>query len=389
MIVRDRPEDAETALRALLAGNGVTEDLIGGTTAIPTLLGPPDVIAARLLPYLRLGFDTVIVRLPAPYDAETISRLGEVRAALDARGPLDDRPTRASRLTVVVLAGGVGGAKLAHGVQALVGADLSVVVNTGDDLERHGLLVCPDHDTVLYNLAGLDDRIQGWGVRDETYATADQLSAYGEESWFRLGDRDLAAHIVRTARLRAGARPTEVALGLQRSLGLSARILPMTDEDVRTEVRTDDGWLEFQEYFVHRHQAPEVHEVRFTGVDRATPTPEVLDALSEATVVAIAPSNPIVSVGPILAVPGMRDALASDSGSAASRWWPCPGSSAAARSRARRTGCSSRSATSRARSASPGSTPDCSTGSSSTPSTPTLARPSRPSACARSSPIRS
>jgi LPPG:FO 2-phospho-L-lactate transferase len=212
-------------------------------------------------------------------------------------------------VTVVVLAGGVGGAKLAHGIQALVGADLAVVVNTGDDVERHGLLVCPDHDTVLYNLAGLDDRDQGWGIRGETYGVAEQLEVYGEEMWFRLGDRDLAAHIVRTARLRMGARPTEVALGLQRSLGIAARILPMSDEPVRTEVRTDDGWLEFQEYFVHRHQAPTVHEVRFRGIEAARPTPEVLDALAEAEIVAIAPSNPIVSVGPILAVPGFSEAL--------------------------------------------------------------------------------
>jgi len=213
-------------------------------------------------------------------------------------------------VTVVVLAGGVGGAKLAHGLQAIVGSDLAVVVNTGDDLERHGLLVCPDHDTVLYTLAGLDDREQGWGIRSETYGVTEQLGIYGEETWFRLGDRDLAAHIVRTARLRAGARPTEVALGLQRSLGIAARILPMSDEPVRTEVRTDDGWLEFQEYFVHRHQAPTVHEVRFRGIETARPTPEILDALADAEIVAIAPSNPIVSVGPILAVPGFRDALA-------------------------------------------------------------------------------
>jgi LPPG:FO 2-phospho-L-lactate transferase len=213
-------------------------------------------------------------------------------------------------VTVVVLAGGVGGAKLAHGIQALVGADLAVVVNTGDDVEHHGLLVCPDHDTVLYNLADADDRDQGWGIRGETYSVAEQLEVYGEETWFRLGDRDLALHIVRTARLRTGARPTEVALGLQRSLGIAARILPMSDEPVRTEVRTDDGWLEFQEYFVHRHQAPTVHEVRFRGIEAARPTPEVLHALADAEIVAIAPSNPIVSVGPILAVPGFSDALA-------------------------------------------------------------------------------
>jgi LPPG:FO 2-phospho-L-lactate transferase len=213
-------------------------------------------------------------------------------------------------VTVVVLAGGVGGAKLAHGVQFLVGPDLAVVVNTGDDVERHGLLVCPDHDTVLYNLAGLDDRDQGWGIRGETYAVAGQLGDYGEETWFRLGDRDLAAHIVRTARLRAGARPTEVALGLQRSLGIAGRILPMVDEPVRTEILTDDGWLEFQEYFVHRHQAPEVLDVRFRGIEASRPTPEVLDAVSTASIVAFAPSNPIVSIGPILAVPGMRQAIA-------------------------------------------------------------------------------
>jgi LPPG:FO 2-phospho-L-lactate transferase len=212
-------------------------------------------------------------------------------------------------VTVAVLAGGVGGAKLAHGVQALISSELAVIVNTGDDVERHGLLVCPDHDTVMYNLAGLDDREQGWGIRGETYAVAEQLAVYGEETWFRLGDRDLAAHIVRTARLRTGARPTEVALGLQRSLGIAARILPMTDEPVRTEVRSDDGWLEFQEYFVHRHQEPTVHEVRFGGIDAARPTPEVLAALESARAVIIAPSNPVVSVGPVLAVPGLRDAV--------------------------------------------------------------------------------
>jgi LPPG:FO 2-phospho-L-lactate transferase len=212
-------------------------------------------------------------------------------------------------VTVVLLAGGVGGAKLAHGVQACIGSELAVVVNTGDDVERHGLLISPDHDTVLYTLAGLDDRDQGWGIRGETYVAVEQLAVYGEDTWFRLGDRDLAAHIVRTGRLRSGARTTEVALGLQQSLGIAARILPMTDEPVRTEVLTDDGWLEFQEYFVHRRQAPEVLDVRLSGVDSASPSPEVLAALADARAVVIAPSNPIVSVGPILAVPGMRPAL--------------------------------------------------------------------------------
>ncbi len=210
---------------------------------------------------------------------------------------------------VAALAGGVGGAKLAEGLAAHLGDGLSVVVNTGDDCERHGLLVMPDHDTVLYNLAGIEQVEWGWGIEGDTHATMAQLAAYGEEDWFSLGDRDLALHIARTARLRAGGRLTDVCLGLQASLGIAARILPMADEPVRTEVRTDDGWLEFQEYFVHRRQAPDVHEVRFRGVEPARPTPEVLAAIEGASAIVVCPSNPIVSVGPILAVPGLREAV--------------------------------------------------------------------------------
>ena len=212
-------------------------------------------------------------------------------------------------MTVVLLAGGVGGAKLAEGLAAHLGADLTVIVNTGDDLESYGLAVWPDHDTVAYTLADLDDTVRGWGLRDETWTVMDRLAALGEEPWFRLGDRDLATHIWRTDRLREGARPTDVALELQAAMGIRPRILPMTDEPVRTEVRTDDGWLEFQEYFVHRHQEPTVHEVRFGGIDAARPTPEVAAALDAADAVVVAPSNPIVSVGPILAVPGLREAI--------------------------------------------------------------------------------
>jgi LPPG:FO 2-phospho-L-lactate transferase len=162
----------------------------------------------------------------------------------------------------------------------------------------------------MYTLAGLDDRAQGWGIRDETFAAAAMLERYREETWFRLGDRDLATHIVRTARLRAGARLTEVCLELQRALGVVAKILPMTDDTVRTHVRTDDGWLEFQEYFVHRRQAPEVHEVRFDGAEHAEATARVRGELGFAEAIVIAPSNPIVSIGPILAVRGVRDLLA-------------------------------------------------------------------------------
>jgi LPPG:FO 2-phospho-L-lactate transferase len=211
---------------------------------------------------------------------------------------------------VVALAGGVGGARLAFGLQAELGSDLTVVVNTADDLERHGLLVCPDLDTVMYTLAGLDDRTQGWGLAGETFAAAEMLERYGEETWFRLGDRDLASHIVRTARLKAGQSLSDVALELARALGVAATILPMTDEPVRTEVRTDDGWLEFQEYFVHRRQQPAVHEVRFKGIERAEATARVRGELGFADAIVIAPSNPIVSIGPILALPGMVELLA-------------------------------------------------------------------------------
>jgi LPPG:FO 2-phospho-L-lactate transferase len=205
-------------------------------------------------------------------------------------------------MKVVVLAGGTGGAKLADGLQAILPpGDLTVVVNTGDDVERHGLLVMPDHDAVLYMLAGHFDFERGWGQVDETWTVMDGLAAYGEEAWFRLGDRDFATHIARTARIRGGARLTTAVRSLQRALGVPTPILPMADGPVRTQVRTDDGWLAFQEYFVHLRQEPEVREVRFSG-DVGT-TAEVADALDTADVIVIGPSNPIVSIGPILAGP--------------------------------------------------------------------------------------
>lgn len=214
-----------------------------------------------------------------------------------------------SDLRVVEIAGGVGGAKLAHGLQAHVGANLTVIVNTGDDLERHGLLVSPDHDTMMYTLAGIDNRDWGWGIAEETFAAAEMLARYGEETWFRLGDRDLATHIVRTARLHAGERPTTVAAHLQASLGVASRILPMSDDPVRTRVLTDDGWLDFQTYFVGRHQVPEVRELRYDGLEAARATPEVLAAIGQAVAIVLAPSNPFLSLAPILGVPGIREAI--------------------------------------------------------------------------------
>jgi LPPG:FO 2-phospho-L-lactate transferase len=203
---------------------------------------------------------------------------------------------------VVALAGGTGGAKLAEGLQAVLPpGDLTVIVNTGDDTERHGLLVMPDHDAVMYMLAGRFDFERGWGHADETWTVMDGLAEYGEEAWFRLGDRDFATHIARTARIREGRSLTGVVRALQEALGIAAPILPMADGAVRTQVRTDEGWLDFQEYFVHLRQGPEVREVRFAG-DLA-PTPQVVAVVEAADVVVIGPSNPIVSIGPILAGP--------------------------------------------------------------------------------------
>ncbi len=217
---------------------------------------------------------------------------------------MTDRVTR-----VTVLAGGVGGAKLAHGVSMLPDVDLSVVVNTGDDLELHGLSISPDVDTVLYTLAGLANAETGWGLRDETWSAHEMLGRYGAPTWFRLGDRDIATHLVRTVRLAAGATPTDVTRELAASLGVRSRILPMADRPVRTRVRTSDGWLDLQTWFVGRRHADDALEIRFEGVEDARPTAAVLEAVASADVVAFAPSNPFISIGTILALPGMTSAL--------------------------------------------------------------------------------
>jgi LPPG:FO 2-phospho-L-lactate transferase len=218
---------------------------------------------------------------------------------------------------VVVLAGGYGGAKLTHGLAMVAGAsgwggapfELSAVVNTGDDLELLGLLVCPDLDTIMYTLAGLANDETGWGLRDETWSARGMLERYGQETWFALGDRDIATHLVRSKGMRTGARLTEVTAGLTEALGIATRLLPMTDDIVRTKLRTDDGWLSFQEYFVRRHHADEVHEVHFHGIEHCAPSDEVLEAIAHADRIVFAPSNPFVSIGTILAVPGIVDAL--------------------------------------------------------------------------------
>lgn len=212
---------------------------------------------------------------------------------------------------IVALAGGVGGAKLADGLyRVLPPHQLSIVVNTADDLELFGLRICPDADTVMYTLAGLANSATGWGVVDDTFETLRMLGRYGREVWFQIGDRDFATHLARTERLRSGASLSAVTAELGAALGIRAAILPMCDEPVATRVVTPEGTLDFQEYFVHRHQSDTVTGVVFRGIDRARAPEPAVRALESATAVVFCPSNPIVSIGPILAVPGVRERIA-------------------------------------------------------------------------------
>jgi LPPG:FO 2-phospho-L-lactate transferase len=215
---------------------------------------------------------------------------------------------------VVALCGGVGGAKLAHGLSMALAAaadSLSIIVNTGDDFQHLGLSISPDLDSVMYALAGLSDPVKGWGRRDETWRFMAALRDLGGESWFQLGDTDLAVHVERSWRLAQGATLTAVTAHLCKALGISARILPMSDDPVRTRVLTAQGWMDFQDYFVRHQCQPAVREFMFFGADSAHPQPDALAALTrpDLRAIVICPSNPFVSVEPILAVPGIRAAI--------------------------------------------------------------------------------
>jgi LPPG:FO 2-phospho-L-lactate transferase len=213
---------------------------------------------------------------------------------------------------VVALCGGVGGAKLAHGLSmALPAEELSIIVNTGDDFQHLGLHISPDLDSVIYALAGLSDPIKGWGRRDETWRFMEALKGLGGESWFQLGDGDLAVHVERSWRLARGATLSEVTAHLCGALGIAARVLPMSDDPVRTRVLTAEGWLDFQEYFVLRQCEPAVREFMFAGAATARAQPEAEATLQrrDLRAIIICPSNPFVSVEPILAVPGIRAAI--------------------------------------------------------------------------------
>lgn len=215
---------------------------------------------------------------------------------------------------VLALSGGVGGAKLAAGLAAVLPADrLTIAVNTGDDFEHVGLTVCPDIDSVVYALAGLNDTQRGWGVAGETWQAMAMLGRLGEAQWFNLGDRDLAMHIARSWRLRAGETLSEVTARLTRELGIGPAVVPMSDAPVRTQIGTDAGWLDFQQYFVAEQCRPVATAIRFSGTPGAAPSPGLSAALArpDLAAVVICPSNPYLSVDPLLAVDGVRAAMES------------------------------------------------------------------------------
>jgi len=211
---------------------------------------------------------------------------------------------------ITVLTGGTGGAKFVDGLRQLLPArEVTLIVNTGDDLEWWGLHVSPDLDSIMYVLAGMLSRDRGWGVDGDTFECLQAMRRMGAPAWFNVGDRDLATHLMRTQLLRSGRTLTQATAEIAAALGVQSRILPMSDARVETRVATPDGELSFQEYFVRDRYRPQVRGVRFVGAEQSTPAPGVLEAISSADAVVLAPSNPITSIGPILAVPGIRKAL--------------------------------------------------------------------------------
>ena len=211
---------------------------------------------------------------------------------------------------IVVLTGGTGGAKLIEGLAAEIDpAELTIICNTGDDCVLHGLHISPDIDTITYTLAGLIDDARGWGIKGDTFTTLEQLGRLGADTWFKLGDKDLATHIWRTGLLSERVRLSQATDLTRRTLGIKAAILPMSDDRVETRLRAGDKELTFQEYFVKERWQPMVRKVYYAGAVKSKPAPGVLNALGSASAIIICPSNPVTSIGPILAVPGIRDAL--------------------------------------------------------------------------------
>jgi LPPG:FO 2-phospho-L-lactate transferase len=211
---------------------------------------------------------------------------------------------------LTALAGGIGAAKFLLGLAAVMPAEeITIIANTGDDIELYGLRISPDIDTVTYTLAGVINEATGWGIAGDTFQCLEWMARYGEARWFNLGDRDLATHIFRTNKLREGRTLTEVTDHLRRALGVASKILPMTDAYTPTRVITDEGEMHFQQYFVGRRAEPRVKSLRFDNIEAAEAAPGVRDAIREADAIIICPSNPFISIGPILAVPRIRDEL--------------------------------------------------------------------------------
>lgn len=211
---------------------------------------------------------------------------------------------------LVVLTGGTGGAKLVQGLSLeLDPEELAIICNTGDDFVLHGLHISPDLDTITYTLAGLSDTTRGWGIKDDTFVVLEWLERYGGESWFKLGDRDLATHIARSRLLAEGLSLSEITGRMRRALGVRAAILPMSDDRVETRIMTAAGEISFQDYFVKRRWRDEVEGVFFSGAEKSRPAPGLVDVLRGARAVIVCPSNPVTSIGPILSVPGIRRAL--------------------------------------------------------------------------------
>jgi len=218
----------------------------------------------------------------------------------------------ANKRKIAALGGGVGASKLLLGLYDVLGPDaLTIIVNTGDDIVLHGLKISPDLDIVTYTLAGIVDPAKGWGIRNETFHALKRLAAYGRANWFNLGDCDLATHIHRTALLEEGKTLSDAAESIRGTLGVKARILPMSDDPVPTVIESSEGRMHFQEYLVKRRAEPIVNGIRFAGAESARPAPGVLEAISEASRIVVCPSNPLISIGPILAVPGVRERLRS------------------------------------------------------------------------------
>jgi LPPG:FO 2-phospho-L-lactate transferase len=238
---------------------------------------------------------------------QRIAILFGVAAHVHLRGRAD---WYGSPMEIAALAGGVGASKLLLGMNgAMDPRELTIIVNTGDDIVLHGLAISPDSDIVTYTLAGAVNPETGWGFSNETFHALEQLSAYGGANWFHLGDRDLATHIHRTAMIRSGASLSDAANSIRVALGVQARILPMSDQPVPTMIETDQGRINFQEYLVQRRAEPLVRGISFDGVERARPAPGVIESLERAAGIVMCPSNPLISIGPILAVPGIREAL--------------------------------------------------------------------------------